>query len=241
MLEMNYTVTDAGFKKTSTEYLYRTLNKTVTVLGGKSANGEKDGRCYFYASVPDGRKENFHALITDKIADVVAVNYKYDFFKKNVRVSGLKPVEYEFLLSALISADIEEDKRYVAARLVGPVYAIDGLFNFRMRPLVEKWREIVGYIPPYFVSDQLKRFVSYIVSEKKNGRVYVMGSKVYDVNYNLLSKAWLTGGGECKIIKEIILSSSGEVELTSPIPERDEYYLKEFFGEKIFFGRGYFG
>lgn len=241
MLEMDYLVTDGALRKASVEYLYRSLKKTVSSCGGSAEKGENDGRCYFFARVQKEKATIFSSMLADKMADVIAVNFKYDFFKRHIRVGGLKPLEYELLLSALISADIDEDKRYVKSKLCGPPYALDGLFNFRMKPLGEKWREIVGYIPAYFAAEQLKQFVSYIVSEKKRGRVYVMGSRVYDVNYNLLNKAFLTGEGECRIIREVILSGFCEVELSSPIPERDEYYLKEFFGEKIFFGKGYFG
>ena len=240
MSEMKFLVTDSEYRRSGVEYVYKTLARHISAVGGSSECGVLGGRVYFVAYAPDEKGKYFRSLIEDKLSDVIAVNYKYDYFKKYIRVSGLKDVEYELLLSALISADIEDDKRYARSRLGSSPYALDGSFFFTMKALTEKWREIVGYIPTYFAPDQLKEFVSYIVCEKKGGRVYVMGSKVYDVNYNLLNRAYLTGGDECKVIKEIILSSSGEVELASPIPERDEYYLKEFFGDKIFFGKGYF-
>ena len=240
MSEMNFSVTDSSYRRSGADYIYQTLRGHVLAAGGTAEVGDSGGRSYFAASIPGDKAKNFRPLLEDKLADVIAVNYKYDYFKRYIRVSGLKAVEYELLLSALIAADLDEDKRYAKTRLSGPVYALDGAFNFTMKPLTEKWRDVVSYIPTYFAPDQLKDFIGYIVAEKKGGRVYAMGNRVYDLHYNLLRRACLTGGNDCGVIKEIILSSSGEVELGAPIPETDEYYLKQFFGDKIFFSKGYF-
>lgn len=239
MSEMNFLVTDSSYRHTGAEYLYKTLYRKVHAMGGAASSGEDGVRSYFSASVPIDRAKYFRPLMEDKLADVIAVNYKYDYFKRYIRVSGLKSVEYEILLSALISADIEEDKRYIRSRLCGPTYAIDGSYNFTMKALTEKWRDIVGYIPPYFDGEKLKDFVSYIVADKKGGRVRVADSKVYDDGYNVLCRCYLAGSDdECRLTKEIIMSGAGDVQFDEPVPETDEYYLKRFFGDKIFFGKG---
>jgi len=237
---MKYLVTDRSYNRSTTEYLYKTMFRRVYALGGAVEEGQSGDRRYFAAKINGEKSKKFKNVLEDKISDIIAVNYKYDYFKRNVKVDGLKSVEYELLLAALIAADLEEDKKFALSRLSGPTYSVDGTFWFAMKPLAEKWREIVGFIPSYFAADRLKDFISYIVTEKRGGKVYAMGGKVYDVNYNLLSRAYLTGGDECNVVKEIILSGSGEVELSSPIPETDEFYLKQFFGDKIFFGKGYF-
>ena len=241
MLEMNYLVFDSEYHAITTDYLNRSLRRKILSLGGQCESGNKSGRVYFSVTVPKERAKYLKPALEDKIADVIAVNYKYDFFKRKVRVNGLSGVEYELLLSALISADLEEDKRFVRSKLNESPYAVDGAFNFLLKPLIEKWQEIVSFVPAYFLPDQLKRFISYIVGEKRPSKVYVMGDKVYDLSYNVLDRSYLTGEGDCRLIREIILSSSGEVELSAPIPKKDEFYLKEFFGEKILFGKGYFG
>ena len=240
MVDMNFLVTDSDYRRSGVDYIYKGLKRQVAAAGGTQRLGEDGGRRYYAFDVADSYAKRLKDTLEDRIADVIAVNYKYDYFKKRIKVAGLKSVEYELLLSALISADIDEDKRYVIARICGSPYSIDGSFNFTMKPLVDKWNEIVGYIPPYFTAEQLKEFVSFIVSEKKGGRVYVAGGSVYDVDYNLLTRADLAGDGDCRLIREIILSSSAEVELSSPVEGKDEFYLKEFFGDKIFFGKGYF-
>ena len=238
-MEMELVASDAAYRRDNIEYIYKTLKKAFKSAGGRSRTEERDGRYEFIATLPAEAERFLRPTLEDKIADVVAVNYKYEFFRRTVKASGLKSAEYEILLSALIAADIEDDKRYVISRLAEP-YAIDGSFTFLMKPLKKKWTEVVGFIPAYFCSDQLRDFVSYIVGEKKGKRVYVAGGGVFDDRYNKLDRAFLAGGGETKLIKEILLSSSGEVEVDRKISETDEYYLKEFFGDKIFFGKGYF-
>jgi hypothetical protein len=49
----------------------------------------------------------------------------------------------------------------------------------------------------------------------------------------------LTGGGsEGEIIREVILSASGNVDVNSKLPEMDEKYLKRFFGRRVNFSQG---
>ena len=212
----------------------------MNLAGGKANIEEDGGRCVFTADVPDAAAAFFRPSLEDKIADVIAVNYKYEYFKRYIRSEGLNKVEYELLLAALISADLEEDKRYALSKLSAP-YAIDGSFNFTMRPLKTKWSEIIGYVPTYFAREQLRDFIGYIIEEKKGKRVFVVGGGVFDTHYNKLNRSYLAGGGEGSVVKEVILSSSGEVELNCRLSAVDEFYLKEFFGDKIFFKKGYFG
>lgn len=236
---MELIATDAAYRSGNIEYLFKTLDKPIRLAGGAAVMETKGDRCEFKATVPDDSAAFFKPSLEDKIADVIAVNYKYEYFKRFVRSAGLKTVEYDLLLSALIAADIEEDKRYVLSRLSAP-YAIDGSFLFLMKPLKKKWKEVVGYVPQYFSERELKDFIAYIVGEKRGRRVYVANGGVFDGHYNKLFRSTLAGGGDIRTVKEVILSSSGEVELDCKLSETEEYYLKEFFGDKIFFRKGYF-
>jgi hypothetical protein len=42
-----------------------------------------------------------------------------------------------------------------------------------------------------------------------------------------------------KIIREVLLSGSGEVELCGQLSPTDEYYLKEFYGDRVICVGGY--
>lgn len=236
-------ITEASNKSKNVIYIYDMLSAVIKQLGCVSDLRGGKNRYELIIDVPSSYKELLINEIEDKIADVITVNYKYTFFSKRLNSSGLSSVERELLLTALISADIDEDKKYVVKKLKNYTeYTLDGIFNFRLKPLKEKWLDIVSYIPPGFQSVQLKDFIVYLIRDKMGKRVYFDGGQVYDKRYNILKRIELLSGdsGEIPIVKEILLSGAGEVELGSPLPERDEYYLKEFYGDRVRFSANYF-
>ena len=53
--------------------------------------------------------------VIDMVADVIAIKYKYDYFSKVIKVSGLDATQRGILLASLIAADLESDKKYCIA------------------------------------------------------------------------------------------------------------------------------
>lgn len=190
---------------------------------------------------PEEYKDILRVEIADKVAEVIAIKYKNDFFKKNILLQGLSQIEKELLVASLIAADLDDDKKYTFQRLKNDQnIAIDGAFNFKLKPLKKKWGDIVGYIPPCFMNYQLKEFIGYLVENKKTV-VYVEGGRVYDSHYRRLKRSALLDGETTLITREILLSNCGEIRLTGNIPKDDELYLKEFYNDKIIFsGSGVF-
>lgn len=183
--------------------------------------------------------------LCDKIADVIAIGYKYEFFCKKINPCGLSVRYKELLIASLIAADLEEDKRYIRSQiqktqsLIAPTsefcFAIDGFFNFRLGALKNKWREVADYVPDYFSLRELNDFIAYLLCEKRGKRVIIDGKKVYDRRFNRLKRSTLLGGGECGVVKEAILSGAGEVEVKNPPAAEDEKLLREYFGSKVYF------
>jgi hypothetical protein len=137
----------------------------------------------------------------------------------------------------LIAADLEEDKKYSFDKLkCFKEIAIDGIFNFRLKPLKRKWQDVVSYIPTCFLNSQLKDFLSYLL-ENKTKRVYVDNGRVYDWHFRRLKRSNLLDCDQVKILREVILSNCGEVELSGELPKDDEYYLKEYYADKLFFSK----
>lgn len=192
--------------------------------------------------------ENFHDFLRlrleDKIAEIIAVSYKYDYFKQNIRAAGLKSDEYEFLLAALIAADYDDDKRFIKNKLKKiSIYTIDGFYNFRLGAIKNKWQEIAGYIPPYFNSEQLREFISFLIGDSaKSKKVYVDGGEVYDKFYNKLNRSRLIGNKleQGRLIVELILSGCDQIELRSGVSEYDEKYLQSFFPGRVTFSKNSF-
>ena len=81
--------------------------------------------------------------------------------------------------------------------------------------------------------------VPWVTAENKKKRVYIDNGRVYDSHYRRLKRSSLLDGDGVKIIREVLLSNCGEVELSGSIPKDDEFYLKEFYNDKIFFSNRY--
>lgn len=236
-------ISESSLKSSNIIYISQALKGVITEVNGKAEIKRDRNRCEYKITVPNDYRDLTLLEVQDKIADVIAVNYKYVYFKKNIKVTGLTASEYELLLTALISADIDEDKRYAIKKLKSfSEYAIDGIFNFRMQPLKGKWQEILSYIPTVFPFGGLKDFVSYLIKDKAGKRVYYENGKVYDKRFNELNRKTLLGDNnfEYGSIKEMLLSGAGEIELSTKLNDNEEKYLKEFYGDRAIFHEGYF-
>ena len=194
-------------------------------------------RAGIYLKVENEYEKIAREEVYDKICDVIAVGYKYEFFTKKLQLEKMQKVHKELLLSSIISADMDEDKRYIKNKLysIKNNCSIDGFYNFRLRNLKSKWSEIAEYIPAYFSERELKDFIMYLIDEKRGRKVFIEGGCVYDGRFNRLKRASLLPGDSLKIVKEVLISGACEVELKGKLSNEDEMYLKEYFGDKICF------
>lgn len=229
------TVTERATNDKNVGYLLATLASAADDLGGKIFRHADDARSVLTIRVPEEGADYLRSETEDRIADVIAVRYKYDFFRSRIRPDGIEGLKRELLFSALIAADLAEDKRYIMRKLrLFREYAIDGIWNFRLGALKRKWTDIVGYIPAYFDEKRLKDFIVYLVGEKRGRKVVVENGNVYDKNFNLLRRSDLIDAtGEGKLVREVILSGGGSVELIGNVPSLDEKYLREYFGSSV--------
>ncbi len=220
-------------------YVQTSSSELFSHAGCSSRLKSFDDRVVLIINCPEEYKDIIRTEIADKVAEIITIKYKYDYFKKCLSVGGLSKLEKEILLTSLIAADLEDDKRYTYDRIKGySEIAIDGIFNFRLKALKKKWEDVVGCIPDCFLTTQLKEFITYLLENKKK-RVYVDDGRVYDSHYRRLKRCTLLGGEGANVIREVLLSNCGEVELSGEIPKEDEYYLKEYYNDKIIFSSGY--
>lgn len=239
----NLKIVDSENNISNIVYLYSGLTE---VLSGTARNfsSYSDGtRSVLEIDVCDGYSDLIKTEIEDKIADIIAVNYKYNFLSERIHPIGLSLEEKEILISSLISADIDDDRFYIKSKIESNrEYSIDGLFNFRLSKLKNKWHEVSLFIPKTFSSDKLKDFIAFLFEEKRGIRVFVENGKVFDRHFRRMNRTFLTGKdyGEAKLLNEILLSGCGEAELLSVVSEKDEDYLKEYLGSKIIFNKTYF-
>lgn len=231
------TVSDCAKNIKGAEYIASSVKELVSGAGGGASVIEAGGRVTVKINCPDRFKEVVRAETLDKVADVVAIYYKYYYFKTAVTLYGLTPTEKEILFTGLIAADLEDDKRYAFSRLgLKEEISVDGVFNFMLNPLKRKWADVASYLPARFRGEQLKDFMTYLL-ERKSKRVYVDCGRVYDWHFRRLKRSDLLSGENVKIVREVLLSNCGEVELSGNLPADDEKFIKEYYGDKVFFSK----
>ena len=228
-------ISESKDKEENLLYLQSAINTIVQSAGSRIEFIESDNRCKLILTCMDYFGELIHLEIIDKIAEIIVVKYKYEYFKKNLLLGGLSKDEREIMFASLIAADLEDDKSYAIEKIKGyNDIAVDGAFNFLLRPLQKKWQEVVSLIPSCFMPSQLKDFVCFLLENKKK-RIYIDGTRVFDSHYRELKRANLLDGEDIKLVREVLLSNCGIIELSGKTPSLDEKYLKEFYGDKIIF------
>ncbi|MBQ6980094.1 MAG: hypothetical protein IJQ07_05560 [Clostridia bacterium] len=228
-------ITDDLTNLNGMEYIKNSVSEIAAKTETRVILATKGVRCELSFDCPDYYADILNAEVADRIAEVIAVGYKYRYFTSAIKVAGLTSTEREILLASLIAADLTEDKKYAFDRVKTlKDAAIDGIFNFRLKPLKKKWQDIAEYMPALFIGSQLKDFVSYLLENKKK-RTYIDDCKVYDNYYRRLKRCSLLGGEDGEIVREVLLSNCGEVEIRGTLPPTDEKYLKEFYGDRVYF------
>ena len=228
-------VTEKQGEKGNLYYVQSSLTDVFSYANCTLSVEQVNDRQMLRINCPSEYKDIVCVEVADKVAEVIAIKYKNDYFKNGINIQGLNQIEKEIMYASLIAADLDEDKKYSFDKIKGSEnIAIDGMFNFKLGALRKKWQDIIDYIPNCFLNTHLKDFVGYLL-ENKRKRVYVESGRVYDCHYRRLKRSQLLDGDKAKIVREILLSNCGEVRLTGELPQEDEYYLKEFYNDKIVF------
>lgn len=215
------------------QYLYKKLKTSLGASNSKfELLEEKDGFCLVCRG-DESVLAQMRQLANEHISDILAVGYKYEFFKSRLSLPLLTKEEKFLLYSALVSADYKEDKRYASRRLGAFVdCSIDGVYNFRLAELKARWQEVLEYIPADFGKYELEGFVDYIVSEN-DGKVYLKEGKVYDENYREQQKSELLG--RKSLISELLLLGAGSVYCFGEVDETTGRFLRKYYKEKAVF------
>ena len=83
-------------------YVFTSLQPLLEACGAKSAFSF-DGDRIFLKIAAEGKYETYlRRFAEEKIAEVIAVGYKYEYFRRTLSPAGLRGGEREILLAALI-------------------------------------------------------------------------------------------------------------------------------------------
>ena len=92
------------------------VKSTLSELFNNSGCGVRfdlnSGRAQLTVSIPEPYAEIIGAEVYDKLAEVIAIKYKYDYFNSSIHLAAMNKTERELLLTGLISADLSDDKKY---------------------------------------------------------------------------------------------------------------------------------
>ena len=82
------TITERGENSKNLNYILSTLREIFNQTESSFKVVENQNRIKLEIVVPEVYKEIIKEEVLDKVADVIAINYKYDYFRKSILVNG---------------------------------------------------------------------------------------------------------------------------------------------------------
>lgn len=233
------TVSESNSKNLNVAYIYNSMSRYLSICGADADITFDDSRTNLVMTAENRFHSYLKKFTEERIAEAVAIGYKYALFRKYIHPAGLPEGDLEVLLCALVSADFDEDKKYVCQRLKDiKVYSIDGFYNFRLQELKEKWLGIIDCIPCCFTERDLRDFLNYLMEEKDDKLVHFKDGELYDDNCIRLKRAALIDGelnNYDSLVREIFLSGATQIECLSNPPCPLYEVLKKYYGGRISF------
>ena len=131
---------DKGFRR-EIEFI---LGKLKNIRHLSYAVEESRDRVFVYIASVCEMQEEVEAQVRDVLQTVFLVFLKLRFFLSSLQNMDLNHANCA-LICSLVHFDTEYEKNIIG-RILGETidYAIDGLLNFRLRPLMENWEELAA-------------------------------------------------------------------------------------------------
>ncbi len=224
------TITQNGFDGLYMSYLYGKVKERFSFLPATCDLQRKGDCCRLQFITERAYCPYVRKFAEEHISDVIAIGYKYEYFNRRLPLPMLSKSLRRILLTALVAADYQEDRAYIAKRLRGySQYCLDGVFHFRLQELKKRWDGIVEYIPTDMSESATDGFLEFLV-EDGEGKLYVKSGKVYDSEYRPLSRSLLTGVES--VVGEIILGGAERVYCFGETDNETRVFLKKYYGKK---------
>lgn len=129
---------DKGFRR-EIEFI---LGKLKNIRHLSYAVEESRDRVFVYIASVCEMQEEVEAQVRDVLQTVFLVFLKLRFFLSSLQNMDLNHANCA-LICSLVHFDTEYEKNIIGRVLAETIdYAIDGLLNFRLRPLMENWEEL---------------------------------------------------------------------------------------------------
>ncbi|MBO7187170.1 MAG: hypothetical protein J6V68_02075 [Clostridia bacterium] len=231
---MLITVSERAENSKNLTYIQNNISELLRQSSAVLNISTDDKRVTLNIDVPNYYYNFVKNEIAGYVCDVLTIFYKYSYIKKRIFTSGLSTKDNEILLTGIISADYETDKKY-ALNLLGflDTIAIDGVFNFKLKGLKEKWSEIISVLPQSFSKEQLKEFIYYLQKDLTE-KVFIENNKLFSANFKETNRSTLISD-EFDLSKEILLANAGKIVVLSGFENSCDEFLKIYYGDKVEF------
>ena len=129
-------------RMSSVEYIKNVLQEEKIFFNSLSED-YLESRFNLYIDFDEEVKSTFLYRLKDLIAEVICLTYKYEFFVKKLRLKiDNNELKLAFIKSLSIY-DIDADKEYIfSLNLIDKIICIDGIYNFMLKGLTERWEEV---------------------------------------------------------------------------------------------------
>lgn len=228
-------ISESGIYSKNISYLLEQLTPKLEFCGAKSAvrcNGE---RTVVTVNAESCYNDFLRYYLIDIISDILCISYKQEQLMQSVQTYYLSDAERRLLLSALIAADLPEEREYVKERLKEEdIFQFDGFFRFKLPALSKKWDKVSRCIPAEFNSAQLDEFLRYILEENEI-TVYLKDGTVYDDSYRELARSKLLSETGHSFREELLLSGAKKVVCLANVSDEEEAFLAKYYKEHVFF------
>ena len=227
------TITQNGFDGRYMSYLYGKVRERFSFLPSECQLQTDGDHLELAFKTERAYCPYVRRFAEDTIADVIAVGYKYAYFEKRLNLPLLSAAQKRLLFTALVAADFKEDKAYALRHVCGQNhYCLDGTYHFRLRELTKRWSEVAEYVPVDMGEISLDGFLGFLIEDGES-KLFVKDGKVYDEEYRLLSRSYLTG--KETPVGEILLGQAGRVYCFGETDGETRLFLKKYYGKKAFF------
>lgn len=236
---------DASRQKYICEF-YKRIEKDVKKSGGIIVKQNTGGKCYLAMAVGDPQKEYLKSVVLEFVLKIVVEDYKYNFFKDNIRVVSSSVVS-DALLMAISIFDADIDKEIVSSLIeFNGEIIIESFYYFKLQALKEKWHRTVSIINNNGIMNSersMLEILKYLCAVSENNSVLVNlmfnNGKIELKNYYSEKKFDCNHKGISNLYSEIIklnpMKINIKLEENEPNFENITNMLSCVFEDKIYF------
>lgn len=193
------------------------------------------------------KKDNFDdvkLLIKDIFSDIILINYKYLFFKRNLNIRITDKQLENLFFTSVVLYDKEYDMNLLDIEAITrEELTVDGIMRFSLNDLLVRWKNIAEILQDNFYSDSdreaIYEFIKHIV--------YSMPSKAEEVNVYRTGNGYVlmdndgkniadfdsTGSGE--LVSRILFVNPTAINFRDPCDRQTMIFLKNIFNDRIRF------